>query len=118
MLIYPQLASGALSQFPIKRQRRLRTVTNLAADGSSVKLADTHGAYVEWNLEYAGLTDAELGSLEQFFAAAEGSLNAFTFLDPTDNLLAWSNELTNAAFVKGTLLTLTGGPVTWHVVNG
>jgi len=117
MLVYPQLASGALSQFPVKRQRRARTVTNRADDGSSVKLADPHGAYIEWSLPYAGLSDAELASLQQFFADAEGTLNPFTFLDPTDNLLAWSGELSNAVFVKGPLLTVSGGPDIWHLAN-
>jgi hypothetical protein len=117
MLVYPQLASGALSQFPVKRQRHVRTLTNLAADGSTIKLADPHAAYIEWSLPYTGLTDTEMASLQSFFAAAEGSLNAFTFLDPTDNLLAFSGNLNNAVYVKGPLLTVNGGPDWWRLSN-
>ena len=51
-----------------------------------VKLADPAGAVTEWDLPYTGLSDAELTTLEQFFAAAEGTLNDFTFVDPTGNL--------------------------------
>jgi hypothetical protein len=40
MAIYPQLGSGALSQYPVQKTRRVRTVVNRAADGSIIKLAD------------------------------------------------------------------------------
>ena len=40
MLVYPQLGTGALSQFPVRKTRRTRTVVNRAADGSTIKLAD------------------------------------------------------------------------------
>jgi len=124
MLVYPQLATGALSQFPVKKQRHLRTVVNTAADGSSIKLADPNGESTEWSLAYTQLSDAELATLQQFFAAAEGTLNAFTFLDPTSNLLAWSDHLDNAVWVPGPQLTVAGGiadPMggtnAWHLTN-
>jgi len=124
MLVYPQLGTGALSQFPVQKRRRLRTVVNAAADGSFVKLADPNGEYTEWSLSYAQLSDAEVSTLEQFFISAEGTLNGFTFLDPTSNLLAWSDQLNNAVWVAGPVLALTGGVADpaggangWHVSN-
>jgi hypothetical protein len=109
MLVYPQLETGALSQFPIKRCRRARTVVNAASDGSAVKLPDPAGGITEWTLNYAGLADSELAALEQFFASAEGSLNGFTFLDPAANLFAASDAIGSAAWEQGPLLTVTGG---------
>jgi hypothetical protein len=109
MLVYPQLTTGALSQFPIQKRRRQRTVVNTAADGSAIKLADPNGALTEWQLQYAGLSDGELAALQQFFAAAEGTLNGFTFLDPAGNLFAWSDHLENAVWSLGSFLTRTGG---------
>ncbi|HLK66866.1 MAG TPA: hypothetical protein VKU19_25710 [Bryobacteraceae bacterium] len=113
-----------MSQFPVQKRRRLRTVLNTAADGSCVKLADPNGEYTEWTLTYSQLSDAENSALEQFFAAAEGTLNGFTFLDPTSNLLAWSDQLNNAVWTCGPLLTITagiadpaGGANAWHVSN-
>jgi hypothetical protein len=106
--MFPQLTTAAYSQFPIKKQRRMRTVTNTAADGSTIKLADSNGAQTEWQLRYVGLTDTELNNLQQFFAASEGSLNGFTFLDPAGNLLAWSEDLTNAVWTPGPLLAVAG----------
>lgn len=124
MLVYPQLGTGALSQFPVQKRRRLRTVVNAAADGSFVKLADPTGEYTEWSLTYGQLSDAEISALEQFFTAAEGTLNGFTFLDPTANLLAWTDYLNNAAWVKGPALSVTssvvdpaGGTNGWHANN-
>src|SRR5262249_53420405 len=48
----------------------------------------------------------------EFFAAAEGTLQSFTFVDPMANLLD------SSAWVKGPLLAMTGGPDEWHVTNG
>jgi len=124
MLVYPQLGTGAITQFPVQKRRRLRTVVNAAADGTFVKLADPNGEYTEWGLQYSLLSDGEMSSLEQFFAAAEGTLNGFTFLDPTSNLLAWSDHLDNAVWVAGPSLAVAGGMAdpmgsanAWQVTN-
>ncbi len=108
MTLYPQLASGALSQFPVQKTRRARTVINRASDGSTIKLADPAGEVIEWVLTYTDLSDDEAAALRAFFSAAEGTLNGFTFLDPAGNLLAWSDELDNAVWQKEPFLSLTG----------
>jgi hypothetical protein len=125
MLVYPQLRSGSLSQFPVEKRRRLRTVVNRAADGSAVKLADSAGAITEWSLHYSALTDDEAAAIEQFFVAAEGTLRPFTFLDPTANLLAWSGVLDHAVWQPGPALAVSGGITdprggtgAWRVANG
>lgn len=124
MQVYPQLPSGALSQFPVKKLHQVRTLVNTSADGRAIKLADPGAETVEWQLRYTGLSDVELGSLQQFFATAEGSLNSFLFLDPTANLLAWSSDLVNAAWAAGPMLTtssgvadVAGGTSGWHMAN-
>jgi hypothetical protein len=124
MLVYPQLVSGALAQFPVRKRRRLRTIENALADGSMIKLADPQAAVTEWRLEYTNLSDAELSNLQQFFISTEGSLNVFTFLDPTTNLLAWSDHLDNSVWVIGPYISLTanvtdpsGGTNGWRISN-
>lgn len=124
MLTYPQLGTGALSQFPIRTERRARTVVNAASDGSSIKLADAAGAVTEWTLAYTGLSDAELAAVEQFFASAEGTLNGFTFLDPAANLLAWSGAPGEAAWDLDPQLSVAsgiedpaGGTEAWRLTN-
>ena len=124
MLVYPQLGTGALSQFPVRKQRRTRTVINSTSDGRTVKLADAAGATTEWQLEYAALADSEAGAIAAFFAAVEGTLNGFTFLDPAGNLLAWSGQLDDAVWARGPLLSLAsgepdpaGGALAWRLTN-
>jgi hypothetical protein len=109
MAVFPQLTSGALAQFPVKKSNQLRTVVNTMADGSVVKLADPGGVITEWQLQYSNISDAEAAALEQFFLSMEGSLNVFTFLDPTANLLAWSDQLTNDVWTADPFSGLTGG---------
>jgi len=124
MLVYPQLATGALSQFPVARRHTLRTLVNTAADGTVIKLADPGAETLEWQLNYAALSDAELATLQQFFCAAEGTLQTFTFLDPTANLLMWSDELSNENWDWEPFLSSTGGVAdptggnnAWNIVN-
>jgi hypothetical protein len=108
MLVYPQLPSGALAQFPVRRRHQMRTLVNTAADGTVIKLGDPGAITIDWQLRYASLSDAELATLLQFFTAAEGTLNNFTFVDPTANLFAWSDDLTNVVWDAGPLLSLSG----------
>jgi hypothetical protein len=124
MLVYPQLPTGALAQFPVQSRQMMRTLVNTAADGTVIKLADPGAASMEWQLRYAALSDAELATLLQFFTAAEGTLNSFTFVDPTANLLAWSDDLSNAVWDAAPFLASTaaigdpaGGNNAWQVVN-
>ncbi len=101
-LVYPQLM-----QFPVVKQRKLRTVVNRTADGRVISLADPAGETTAWQLQYAELSDSELATLETFFTSAEGTLNGFTFLDPEANLLAYSGTLDNAAWTAGPALKVT-----------
>jgi len=124
MLVYPQLATGASVQFPVQRRHQMRTLVNTAADGTVIKLTDPGAATMEWQLKYAALSDAELAALLQFFTAAEGTLNSFTFVDPAANLLAWSDDLSNAVWDAAPFIASTaaiadpaGGNDAWQVVN-
>jgi len=124
MSVYPQLVTGVMSQFPIVKQRKPRTVVNAVADGNSIKLADPAGASVGWRLQYTNLSDGELAALQQFFVAMEGSLNSFTFLDPAANLLSWSEDLKNAVWQAAPFLTVSGsapdplgGSNAWQLAN-
>jgi hypothetical protein len=117
MLTYPQLATGAICQFPLRKSRRTRTVSNRAADGSTIKLADPAAAITEWRLEYTDLSDDEAQALGEFFISAEGSLIGFTFLDPAGNLVAASEELDAQVWQKDPMLTLSKGSGLWTLSN-
>ena len=109
MAYFPQLSTGALAQYPLRKRRFSRAVVNSMHDGSNRKLLDPTAATVSWRLAFSGLTSEERTRLEQFFESVEGRLGTFTFLDPTDNLLLWSEHLTNPAWVKGPLLAVSEG---------
>ena len=109
MLYFPQLASGAVSQFPCRKHVRQRTLVNALADGSEVKLFDAGACRVEWQVDLASLTNAEWDAIRELFGAVEGQLGTFTFLDPFGNLLSWSEEPGAAAWAKDAGLTLTAG---------
>ena len=109
MLYFPQLSTGAISQFPVTRTARMRTVANQLASGYSIRMADTDAQKVQWQLRYSDLSDDERTSIESLFEAAEGQLNTFTFLDPTANLLMWSEDWTQAVWTADPLLDLSGG---------
>jgi hypothetical protein len=109
MLYYPQLSSGAVSQLPVTQRTSIRTVANEMLGGDTLRTADPNDDIVRWQLQYSGLTDTEWTSIEQLFEAAEGRLNTFTFLDPTDNLLMWSEDWTNAVWTADPLLQLVSG---------
>ncbi len=109
MRFFPQLASGASGQFPIRKRRISRTIVNETADGRRIKLADDGGVAIEWQLTFDGLSDAEAVALNQFFAESEGRLGSFTFVDPTDNLFVWSEKLDDSAWLRNALLQVSGG---------
>ena len=108
MACFPQLQTGGVGQFPLRRQRSVRTAATESPEGHVVKLGDADSESLTWLLRLSGLTDQEWGSIESFFEAREGSLGSFTFLDPADNLLAWSEDLTETAWQADPLLQPTG----------
>jgi hypothetical protein len=109
MLYYPQTATGSVSQFPVTRRTNMRTISNQLASGSTIRMADAGAEKVQWRLQYSSLTDSERSSIQDLFEAAEGQLTTFTFLDPTDNLLMWSEDWTQAVWTADPLLQVAGG---------
>jgi hypothetical protein len=109
MLYYPQLPTGSIAQYPITRNNIRRTVINSLPDGTQISMADAGAAAVNWSFTYSDLTAAELNALQQLFAISYGRWQTFGFLDPTDNLLNWSEDLSQAEWVADPLLTVAGG---------
>lgn len=99
-LFFPQLSTGATAQYPLKKSRVTRSITNLLADGSVVSLADPAAGKLIWQMSFNDLSPADMQALQAHFQACCGPFHAFTFLDPADNLLSCSADLTNAAWQK------------------
>lgn len=109
MIVFPQLTTGAVGQFPIVRRRKYNAVTNVLADGSAVAYTDSSPRKNAWDLTLRDLTDDEAKSIQQLIQAVEGRRGTFTFVDPTANLLAHSEELDNACWTRGPMIQLSGG---------
>lgn len=101
MLFFPQLSSGAISQMPLRRETRYRTLLNRMLDATEIRVADLDYFERHWELALEHLTDAEWEAIQDLFAATEGRLRSFLFLEPGENLLAWSEKFTEDVWVKG-----------------
>ncbi len=108
MLVFPQLSSGAVSQLPLGRETLYRTLVNAALDGREIRVADPDYFERNWELPLELLTDIEWQAIQDLFTTAEGRLRSFLFLEPGENLLAWSEGFGEAAWVKSGV-TVTGG---------
>lgn len=106
MTYFPQLSTGALSQYPIKKRQSYRTIVNQLEDGSRIALADLNAGSIWWEMFYEGLSDSESEALLGFFASTEGRLGSFTFFDPVSNLAGWSETLDADVWQKNSLLSL------------
>jgi hypothetical protein len=107
MPTFPQLLSGALSQYPLTARRIVRTVVNDLGDGRQFKYADQRRARAEWDFRLTALAPAEWNAIEELYAEAEGRLREFTFLDPLDNLLRHSEDLSQTVWQLDPLLAAT-----------
>lgn len=123
-LFFPQLSSGALAQYPIKKSRFARTIKNVLPDGSMILYADPAGARLVWQMIYTELSTADLEALQNHFNACVGSYHGFTFIDPTDNMLVSSSDLISAAWTTPSLVQLStglpdpdGGTAAFTVIN-
>ncbi|MBI4904156.1 MAG: hypothetical protein HY820_11005 [Acidobacteria bacterium] len=109
MLAFPQLSSGAIAQFPNVRGQQYRTRIVETAGGVVYRMGDERARATVWTLPMTGLTPEERVSVDALFAATEGRLRTFTFLDPNDNLLAHSSNYSQSVWVKQAGLVLVGG---------
>jgi hypothetical protein len=109
MPFFPTTQNGSVCQFPFQKTLHFRTILNTAEDNSRVVLEDPPATAVRWKLRYAALTDAELAILQEFFATMFGRLRLFTFLDPSGNLLTWSEDFSQPAWQKSPLLQFQTG---------
>jgi hypothetical protein len=108
-LFFPQLTSGALAQFPIRKVRLARTVKNVLPDGSMILYSDPNGAQLLWQLSYTELSDIDVQALQAHFSACVGPFHAFTFIDPTDNMLVSSSDMTASPWQIASLIQVTTG---------
>jgi hypothetical protein len=108
-LVFPQLTSGALAQFPIRKQKFARTVKNMLQDGTLILYPDPNGNRIVWELMYLELSVVDAQALQSHFQNCAGPFKAFTFIDPTENMLSYSADLTASAWQCASGLKLAAG---------
>jgi hypothetical protein len=96
MIVFPQLLTHCIAQYPIRSQLRYRRVVNTAPGGQRIVWSDERVKEVRWIIPYAGLTKEEIQKIEECFSTVGGTLRPFVFLDPVDNLLLESERLTDS----------------------
>ena len=109
MMVFPQLSSGAVSQFPFRRRTGFRTLVNQATDGSEIRASDVEFSQRVWLLSAHELSDTEWQNIEDLFVLAEGRLQSFLFLEPGANLLSWSEQLGDSDWGKDAGLAVDDG---------
>ncbi len=123
-LFFPQLTSGAVAQYPIRKTKTFRTVTNQMMDGNTLQFADGTGSHMLWTLEYAELDSVDIQQLKAHFTGCVGPFRGFTFIDPSDNMLSWSGDLTNSVWTVSPSVSIAanaadpdGGSSAWALTN-
>lgn len=99
-LFFPQLSVGAVAQYPIRKTRTYRTITNTLADGRLILYPDPSARRVQWELTYANLTIDDIQALQNHYRLCNGQLQTFTFLDPTGNLFTQSEALSKSPWLQ------------------
>ncbi len=108
-LFFPQLASGTLAQYPIRKTRVTRTVRNELPNGDLVLYADPGADEMVWELGYSGLDQVDINGLANFFNICKGRFHAFTFIDPAENMLVASADLGSSLWSVGSSIQVVGG---------
>jgi phage-related protein len=81
---FPKLKSGAVMQYPARRETRFSTQVFRFLDGSEQRYREYESALKRWVIALAALDEEELDAMESFFLAEAGGFGTFSFVDPYD----------------------------------
>jgi hypothetical protein len=101
VLLFPVIhGNGGRAQYPnavtfehLTNQANLHCNAHIAYGWRTEPLA-------RYTLNLKNLTDAEVSTLETFFASQNGRFGQFAYIDPTGNLLQYSDDYTQAPWTK------------------
>ena len=107
---YPQIYGGVITQRPYMAVLEYLTSVAEQASGPRYGYAWRDEPLGRWELRYAALREADVQTLETFFAQIEGRLGEFTYLDPGGNLVRYSEDFSHSSWERYTVTT--GGATT------
>ena len=90
-------------------ETNMRTVANQLASGYTIRMADTGAQKVQWQLRYSEPHRWRTSFDREPVRSRRRSAEHVHFLDPTDNLLMWSEDWTQTVWTADPLLQVTGG---------
>jgi hypothetical protein len=108
-VLLPQLSSSSAVQFQMRRSTTAYGASNQLASGSLILGENTRPLRRMWELSYGGLTNEELAELAEFCNSLDATVDGFVFLDPFNNMLNWSENLTTSSWVADPTLTVVEG---------
>ena len=108
-LFFPQLSSGAVGQYPIHKTQVTRSVMNRLADGTIIVSPDPYASKLIWQLSFTQLSKDDVSALQAHFQQCCGPYRAFTFIDPTDNMLTSSADLSSESWQKNPQIEIAPG---------
>lgn len=82
MLLFPNLKTGRVTQYPLARNLTDPSTSHTFLDGSVQRHRGSRRKLRAWRLEYSDITESELSRLVLFFDACQGRLKSFGFTDP------------------------------------
>jgi hypothetical protein len=98
--VFPALRDGVRAQYPnAVTFEHLTSQANLPS-GVHIASAWRTEPLMRYTLNLTALTDAEVATLEGFFRARQGRFEQFTYIDPTANLLKYSEDFSQTEWTK------------------
>ena len=98
MATFPNLKTGAVTQYPATRAFRFQNQILRFLDGTDQRYRDSAGPLHGWEIRLDQLDETEMAALQAFFLANQGSFTNFAFTDP------WSGQVyLNCALASDTM---------------
>ncbi len=113
MARFPTLKTGAVAQYPLRREQRSATRVVEFLDGTEQRYALTARPRRRWVVRLEGLDEEEVGRLFSFFLQERENGTGFEFTDPQDGReysgcqFEEDTVAIEAASLAGALMTLT-----------
>ena len=95
---YPQIGSGIITALPYQRSAAFDTIRNELPSGQIFARSNLSNELGVWSVVHQALSNSDLETLRTFFAGRHGRALSFIFLDPSGNLVPFSEDFADASW--------------------
>jgi hypothetical protein len=117
MAAFPKLKTNAVAQYPATKAIQFKNQALRFVDGVEQRYRDSAGALHRWTIRLDQLDDTEMGALDNFFIANQGSFGNFAFTDPWDGTAYPSCSLSSDQMYLASLEELQGNSTLTIIEN-